>query len=182
MTTYGDACPNISNNGASVCNCTDDSYCTNTWSEYYDPLHHTNQHHILQDITAPSGSVSAKIVYLGHELCYKYGGAHGTRLGAIHIETSILLLSYQENASKKILTLVHEIGHIFGAPDHYDLIADGYDDLNYTTEEASNELGAAFNDNCIYGQNRMEVGDDLTICAGCQEQIRKNANKYFEES
>ena len=87
---------------------------------------------------------------------------------------AVVIASYLEHEANKDHTrsLMHEIGHLFDVDDHYD----------ETVEEAG--LGDNFSDRCLYGTGRFELGeeDGWPICLGCQETIRKNANKYQELS
>ena len=62
----------------------------------------------------------------------------------------------------------HEVGHLFGAPDHY---------KTGRTTSALNGLisGGYFSQNCIYGESHLDeaVTNSMTVCEGCRKAIRK---------
>lgn len=78
------------------------------------------------------------------------------------------------NDGNNPLTVVHEFGHLYGAPDHYA-------GTTKSTEEINREYGSElFERKCIYGEDRLqsEVANGLIICAGCRAEIMKNRNRY----
>ena len=81
---------------------------------------------------------------------------------------------YEELATPEyeFKTLVHEFGHSFYAPDHYE------DD--YTTADAEEEYGYDFDDICIYGggKDTDSARVQLPICQGCRTIIENNADRY----
>ena len=86
---------------------------------------------------------------------------------------AIMNFSHQSSMTK---TLIHELGHFYGAPDHYDIGGEpSTDELN------AQNGGNKFNRNCIYGENKEDslVLDNFTICAGCKEIIRSNQQNYL---
>ena len=70
----------------------------------------------------------------------------------------------------------HEVGHLYGAPDHYGGAPNGW------TVDQLNELDEVngqgwFSQNCLYGNNAFgnnngEVINGLTVCTGCTKVIR----------
>ena len=66
--------------------------------------------------------------------------------------------------------MVHEFGHLFGAPDHY----------NEGDAPPSDALGTNYSPNCIYGEQRKSdpTTNNLTICPGCSAAIADAADKH----
>ena len=61
----------------------------------------------------------------------------------------------------------HEVGHLFGAPDHHTQVR-GTALINTLIP------GDYFNRDCIYGENKDvdTINSDQTICTGCQKVIQ----------
>ncbi len=72
------------------------------------------------------------------------------------------------NALSSQKTLLHEFGHLYGAPDHY------------TQAVTEDMIGEGYSDYCIYGSYKdvSDVVNDLTICDGCRMKIIQNVYKY----
>ncbi len=64
-------------------------------------------------------------------------------------------------------TVAHEIGHIYGAVDHYNIDAE------------TSEL-EGLSDDCIWGKNKEdeEIARGLVTCSYCSNTIRSNRSKY----
>jgi hypothetical protein len=71
-------------------------------------------------------------------------------------------------------TMVHEFGHLYGAPDHYGISQPSTNDIIASTGNPN------FSENCIYGENKSntDIMEDLTICAGCRSIIEENLDWY----
>ena len=69
----------------------------------------------------------------------------------------------------ELKTVVHEFGHMFGAPDHY-----GELNASNTENLQTKKPDYRFNQFCIYGEKKKDATDTLTICEGCQRSIRQN--------
>ena len=67
-------------------------------------------------------------------------------------------------------TLLHEILHWYGAPDHYDI----------GDVPSSYEMGSNFNSECIFGEDKEDanVMSNLKICDGCKNAIESNLDKF----
>lgn len=74
--------------------------------------------------------------------------------------------------------MVHEIGHWYGAPDHY-----GTGNVMSTEEKIEATGDSRFNENCIFGENKnnFHVYDQFVICAGCQARIWEKVDKFMHE-
>ena len=90
---------------------------------------------------------------------YFYGLAvHSRRLAQIYDHISL---------ASSTANTVHEVGHLFGAPDHYES-GQGTQQINAIV------TGSPFSQDCIYGENHIQsnVIDSLTICEGCRKAMR----------
>lgn len=149
--------------------------CNSTWlvgggSVVYE-LHHTNLYNILYNISQPTNNYSVKMVFIGHDTCYK-DNAWGcirnsekivlTGLAYEHLGT--MVIANPAGGQKEIVTAIHEFGHLFGIGDHY----------------ASASGDSDYNDNCLYGvlRSNMKTVDSIKICQGCRDDFNENINKY----
>jgi hypothetical protein len=75
--------------------------------------------------------------------------------------------------------VLHELGHLYRAPDHEDNVADD-GDFSLTIDEAEDKYGQTFNGLCVYGDQRY-CNDPLmnhTMCEGCRSVIVSNIARY----
>ena len=91
-------------------------------------------------------------------------------MGLAHEDDGVMAVANFESASHEVSTTIHEMGHLFGAPDHYNP-----DDTAFYNRKAT--LGG-FEDECIYGSkhNEHDIVSSGTICPGCQATIRGEQN------
>ena len=188
--SYADTCSTSYN---AVCNHVTDDECQNSKS-FTDgsfqlaDYHHCNLMNSLFRIPVPDADsgINVKIAFLGHDYCYNtinqsnekvhnhnYGkGVTFSTLGLIAIT------NFGDNNAERN-TLIHEFGHIFGAPDHS--LKNGK-----TIEDMNAKYGVdLFNNKCLYGDIRSDVSsdvDDITICPGCQYVINLNRYRFTEQS
>ena len=86
-----------------------------------------------------------------------------------------------DNTVNEDSTILHELLHLFGAPDHYGIKCP-------TTEEKNNELiqslpdgmqlndAIAYHEDCLFGENNHNQADSFHLCNGCKNDIRNHLN------
>ena len=159
----------------------DDSLCRNSSvspnNSSLENLHHKNLYNILARIELPNTGETMKIAYIGHRMCKVDGESHegNTYLGLSYSYLGFAAVMNFDSEKSSTKTLIHEFGHFFGAPDHYDI-----GDVPSTGELNAETEGSAYSSNCIYGENKenADVLDNLTICDGCRAEIQKNIDRY----
>ncbi|MBQ8338882.1 MAG: RICIN domain-containing protein, partial [Clostridia bacterium] len=161
--------------------------------------HHTNLYNIWDNfvrkyyVPTPNKK-DLNVFFVGHDHCVEdeYIGHLKTPAlaGLSHKDYRVLVVSrhYETSAywgelatpEREFQTLLHEFGHFFCAPDHYDTIENGYDDLNYLTSEAERIFQRDFDDFCIYGSDGDSDAacEQLPICSGCSSIIQENGTRY----
>ena len=173
FSSHGDSCEAGYSN---ACDCCTYNLCTNwhrTPSESDDtPLHHKNAYNILH--TTEYYSNIKQLTFIGHNVCYWGFFDHEvdtesshTLYGMASVEKNLAQVHDHTNSSSithEACTTFHEVGHLFGAPDHYQ--------PGRTTSDM-NELipGGYFSINCIYGDNKESptVISNMTVCEGCRK-------------
>ena len=102
----------------------------------------------------------------GHNYSQMSGGNHYGRANGLSWSASgfNFITNFSSDLSER-KTILHEIGHWYGVPDHY---------------SASVDPNSSYSNYCIYGAQRESptVLNNLTICEGCQAVIRANASKF----
>ncbi len=174
FTSYADECPA---NYYDYCSCAgDDDDCQGsiineafTWQGVY---HHKNITNIIARIPRP-GPGSYKLAFIGHEICdrdegqHLYGPYYGLAISAARIAT---VMHFDSDNQMNVVTTMHELGHLFGADDHY---GNG----ETTTDEMNDQHDTdIYNSMCIYGEQQYdyEVPNQLIICEGCRQTIAEN--------
>ena len=76
----------------------------------------------------------------------------------------------------EISTVVHELGHLFGAPDHYTGAPNGWT-LTQLDAYDGDDTQNLFNNACLYGNGAYDNDNDdvinnLSVCTGCTKVIR----------
>lgn len=161
-TSYADEC------GQDICTHVTDAACENPLDaqgqiDLSKVSHHTNVASnicmLYDDLGVDAGPF---IAFYEQGLCL--GEPHAAVYGAAIQKWKIAGIGV-EDLDAEIKTTLHEIGHWFEAPDHYDI---------GETDRLNEAYGSdIYNDNCIYGhfKNREDVISKLTICQGCQLKI-----------
>lgn len=154
--------------------------CTNSLTKItLSSYHHTNITNILMRLPGPSAPTSAVVLYIGHDACRADIDGHDEHPvnGLAYLDYDIIGMNIWNNNDGDARVLIHELGHLFSAPDHYGGSAS-------TTDEINAKYGSTLFDSlCIYGEDRFNssVIENMTICAGCQAEIRKNVDKFFAD-
>ncbi|MBO5221392.1 MAG: RICIN domain-containing protein, partial [Clostridia bacterium] len=178
FTSLADTCDP---NREGFCNCDPSQSCQNSAvtgnGDGEHTYHHTNVYNNLAQIDLPDGSHEYTLVLFGHDLCEMSGGQHisNDAAGQSMILQRLAYVEYQSNnLTYERCALVHEVGHWFGAPDHYG--KDETDKID-TIDEVSalyKDRGLVFSQECIYGRYwdlSSSIADDVeencTICPGC---------------
>ena len=194
--TYYEECTNRNSKGECECS----SYCYN--SEVIDQLqnvHHSNISNILLRVPMPQDPIDVTVLFIGHPTCYAYDSPTCKRLllgmadrqyGLIAVnnigvcpygtsgecQCDVSVDHYFYSVESSVKTLIHEIGHIFGAIDHYGGL---YKDSRSTSQ--MRKLDKHYNENCIYGENKEQpdVLDDFLMCEACRKNIEDGIEGYF---
>jgi len=189
FTSYADSCPAFTDNDpeTNTCTCGD---CFN--AEYlggdilYLNYHHTNLNNILYSLVdlpddfLPDLSpipTNALIAFTGHDTCYNcytghyynHSGMQSSTRGRADSSLDIACVSTMTipdfPADHHLQTTIHELGHLFGAPDHYGVVGmDSTYIINIKYE------GYNFSDFCIYGGDKDELTEPL-VCDGCRRMM-----------
>ena len=97
-----------------------------------------------------------------------------TPLASAMSEDQVALINYMQGYTlMEKLILIHEFGHLFGAPDHYS------DSLHQDAERNYPDL--TFEPDCIYGYNK-DLLTDTSICSGCDFVITERCNALLGEN
>ena len=173
--SYADECANPYNEQCSHAENGECANSTNSANGLYN-LHHKNYFNIAYRIGFPDTNTTLKVAFVGHVTCVVTAGKHDTNAyrGLTFPQLGLSIITNFDSIPQETKTLLHEFGHLYGAPDHYD----GTSCLS--TDEMNALYGKIFSKDCIYGENRstQEVLNDYTICQGCREWILENQNKY----
>lgn len=141
---------------------------------------HTNIYNQLYRLPLiEDATTTASVYYLGTKTCKETTSGHYQMKNSAGIcikylgLIGIMKLDALTHGDKKdwlpaeTETTVHEIGHLFGAPDHYGSGRPTSQSLN-TTYDTN-----IFSGNCIFGENKddIDVMQNLVICDGCRAVI-----------
>ena len=138
--------------------------------------HHKNFYNVFYDIVMPDTSETLKVAYVGHDTCWVNPDTQEHEknekiVGFTITSYGLAMVMNHGGSSSETRTLVHEFGHLLGAPDHYNNNCPSTSDLNeqYNT--------TTFSQQCIYGENKDDISD-LRICMGCSQRIASNVGIY----
>lgn len=152
---------------------------------------HAAVHRIVNCQTMDSNADFA-IIFTGHDICTHGGNGkkphedcRGIRITSKEKEWCIV--QNRDTTGKELRTLIHEIGHIYKAPDHYDKYTESETDNKKTTQylNANKEtlfdfsIAGSFDNDCIFGRNSglVDVGNHKTVmCDGCHAVVTHYAN------
>ncbi len=172
--TYADSCPN---HPTTCCSCR--TLCYNSSNGLY---HHTNQKKIMDSFSPADPSTKFLMVITGNKTCLHdtSSGAclgngnwgicyHGStssfpfpsvRIGVFTADQSSTSYDYRIR-----LTIVHEIGHMYGVPDHYDIDVPLLEGQNHK---------------CLWGYNREDddVLQSFMMCDYCKNIWNNHATEY----
>ncbi|MBE6672344.1 MAG: DNRLRE domain-containing protein [Ruminococcaceae bacterium] len=117
------------------------------------------------------------MLFTGHDLCSINDDNEHYTIGGLQRETALLVkkASFDYECS----TVIHELGHLYGTPDHYEVNG------HYTTDEVNTEGNdyyiseGMYNEYCIYGENKTSAEENGDVmCAGCQYWLTVNRAKF----
>jgi hypothetical protein len=143
-------------------------------------VHHKNFHNVVLDFHDRDSQYYAAVLFSGHKCCYISGKEHyddGSLYGLSNAELAVGCVADRYGTlSHERFTTIHEVGHLFGASDHYDTVNNGGDDSRYSTEEMNNgDPNGPYKDECIYGLNWRNYTsgelDTIRICDGCRNDM-----------
>ena len=173
---------NISTLGPSIftsyvdgCTIRESERCTHGVCQDGGEYHHTNIYNIIQRMPRPTNGVDFNMGFIGVITCSQNDdNAHQATTfghniaGLANQNDGIMVINAMVYELK---TVVHEFGHMFGAPDHY-----GELNASNTANLQTKKPDYRFDRKCIYGEDDkdQDVIDNLTICEGCQRSIRQN--------
>ncbi len=167
-----------------------DAYCSAPWNqkcehgicrdsteEEEQSYHHKNIYNILLRVDRPNTAQTFRMAYIGHLTCtesdnHDYDTGY---YGLAYPSLGLMSITNFESIASEIKTMIHELGHMYGAPDHYNI-----GDAPSTQEIRDERNDDRFNENCIYGEDKekLYVLNSLTICDGCKVVIESNRNKF----
>lgn len=171
-------CPIDGNNYDAFCGCVDGNHCITP--DKGGTLHHKNANQIMihnlyeseiNNIINQSQSQKndkfITLIFTGHVTCTTGNNSHNNSCGLRGLafsKESIALVCTGNICNKEsnvyfyeVFDTIHEIGHLFYTPDHYDTLSSG-------------------DPNCIYGDNRTTCNN--IFCSSCKECVDENASRY----
>lgn len=163
ITSTADSCTNKNDDG--TCNHCSYLYCSNE-----GPYHHNNGIYLRDSVSTLSSLYTAVLILTSTPMCSASNYSHGTILGVANKGKSRISV-YEHDVKTELAkdfvhstraTIAHEIGHLYGVADHYN--------IEYGDER----------DNCIYGANKNEksIRNGMKMCSTCQETIKANKSLY----
>ncbi len=159
----------------------DETECVNSSDDTICEAHHKNLYNIVYNVVDTKGkpdlSVSIRILFLGNDVCMIGSDGHRGRGNGMYWYESgmIAITNFEDDERKFAKTVLHEIGHLYSAPDHH-----GYNGIISSEEMNEKEGKEIFFDDCIYGGEIFKdtLLDNLPICEGCREKILENITRF----
>ena len=181
------ACINCSSTSVERCTHVADTECYNsnkrTGIEQLYEHHHTNIYNIAYRVPRPDKTMNLNAYFLGHDCCME--GMYG---GVLHLpapngigskEFGVIIINEFGSLIKERMTVIHEFGHLYEAPDHYDF-NNIYPNIPSSQELRADTGDNRFNERCMYGEsnNTTVIQEGLVICEGCKARILDNRDNY----
>ena len=116
--------------------------------------------------------------YIGWKTCYldKESGCSPSSLNGLSFpELRVIAITNDYSGDSETVTAIHEMGHMVGIIDHYDVIEDN-EDFNLTLSEAKARYNdPAYSEVCLYGTNGYTESNpaDIVICQGCRNRVEE---------
>lgn len=137
---------------------------------------HNNLNYFVNDTPAYNASNECAVYLTASSICLNSAEEHKFAFGVANPSTMFIVsqdsdyFQYHDDDSPyayAISTLAHEIGHLYGVKDHYNL-----------------DTITVNNPNCIWGDNResYEILKSCTICTVCKNIIKNNSEKFHHTS
>ena len=84
------------------------------------------------------------------------------------------------DANRELATTIHELGHVFGAIDHYYDGTKASEDKHSTISIEQANPGQQFSCYCLYGEERSSptIKSNMSMCAGCKHFIQNNPGRF----
>lgn len=163
ITSTADSCINKNDDG--TCNHCSYLYCSND-----GPYHHNNIIYLMNSVSTYSNLVTASLILTASPLCAVDNNFHFYVNGvSSYLTKRITVMEHDvepEEGERFVhntrATIAHEIGHLFGVVDHYN--------IEYGDER----------DECIYGAKKedKDVTNGMKICENCRATIKANKSLY----
>lgn len=149
------------------CSCVSDSTCASgNW-------HHSSIYRFRDDIPTFNPNNECAVYLTAAALCNKSNGNHGRVWGATWKNNMEMVVSDLDHAKHNNTSennypyayakhvLIHELGHLYDAPDHYAVLPDQYP-------------------NCVWGKNHntYQVVTSNQTCSNCHQIMFNNRNRY----
>lgn len=201
--TYYDECKN--KNAEGECECSSNCYNSNDIDQLQN-VHHTNISNILLRIPLPQDPIDVSLLFIGHPTCYRIGsdsqhiwmGCKGIAFkgydliavnnigrcpyspnGVCECYPNSNHSEYSVESSTK--TLIHEIGHLFGAKDHYGSRFHGVASTSEMQGDTDEKYAELYHHRCIYGEEKESgsVLENFALCGACRNNIQDGIVGYF---
>lgn len=171
--SFAFSCP--CDNLNSLCSCYGEN-CTNAYFPDVDIPQTPASHHsniscnlsmLAGEATGETTHTVYRILFLGGITCSTEGNAHIEQQikGKAHNYTKTAVINNLDGADWETKTLIHELGHLLGAIDHYGRFG------ALTTNQANDNFpDYTFSQTCMYGEERGNA-DSRILCEGCTGMI-----------
>lgn len=162
--TYSTKCTHTTDSG-----CRDSYRYTNSTDPVLNNYHHTNITNVLYHMPVPTNAKKYNFVFCGKKLCVAADHSEDSYyFGITDPGLRIIVVDNFINVAQEQKTVIHEVGHLYGAPDH----------AGHESEYNQAYGWSLFNKACIYGKDKDEpyVYNAKTMCEGCKRIISANIN------
>jgi len=119
-----------------------------------------------------------KLAFMGHVFCWcdEYETTPLLTVGAAVTQIKVATVENFNGTDSELKTAIHELGHLFGANDHYGV---GCPSTEYMRDTTGNNN---YDELCIYGEShgQLVVGQDQLICDGCAEYMQAMTHCFYD--